>query len=341
MSDTGAPAVPPRQGENTAPLHLLILKCTQNCNLRCQICGYSAGRTSPMLTSGDFSRVIAGAGDTFPSYVLLTGGEPLVAPDIAGLARLLAGTGANVAMCSNGVLLAHHAAWILDCIDELFISVWGVCAVTQDALRGKGVHRALLRNLATVTAHSGGPRVVLHWTVMPENLCELTEFPDLASNLAADGVSVQPADVRRDSFGPGSSAAAWSSCPMSYDGILSVFNQFYVRAHALSILRQTKESVDRVRDYVLAAMGFADFPPVRCNAPWRSVVVQPNLMISPCYFLPPVGNLREDSLPALRMSTLARWLETFNPSSHPRCRTCVCPRVYPGRMTDDAGLSYA
>jgi MoaA/NifB/PqqE/SkfB family radical SAM enzyme len=53
--------------------------------------------------------------------------------------------------------------------------------------------------------------------------------------------------------------------------------------------------------YFAALLGRGEFAPVECNAPWVSTVIESDATVRPCFFQPPLGNVRAaESLEAVR-----------------------------------------
>ena len=98
------------------PLRNLRLSVTDRCNLRCQYCmperDYTWLPRSDVLDFEEIAELVDVFTDLGANRVRLTGGEPLVRRDLPRLVALLAGKAAlrDVAMTTNGVLLAAHAA---------------------------------------------------------------------------------------------------------------------------------------------------------------------------------------------------------------------------------------
>jgi MoaA/NifB/PqqE/SkfB family radical SAM enzyme len=72
-----------------------------------------------------------------------------------------------------------------------------------------------------------------------------------------------------------------------------------VSHHADFESRFVAEPPDKLRrlpQYYAAQQGLGEFPPVQCNAPWASAVVEADGAVRPCYFHPTIGNIREKSL---------------------------------------------
>src|ERR1700722_5382519 len=97
------------------PLHSLRVSVTDRCNLRCNYCmpqeEYVWLPREELLTFEEIARLV----DVFTSLgvedVRLTGGEPLLRRDLAGLVRMLAANPRirDLAITTNGILFADQA----------------------------------------------------------------------------------------------------------------------------------------------------------------------------------------------------------------------------------------
>ncbi|HYR08150.1 MAG TPA: SPASM domain-containing protein, partial [Longimicrobium sp.] len=75
-----------------------------------------------------------------------------------------------------------------------------------------------------------------------------------------------------------------------------------------------------------ALLGDAELAPNSCNAPWVSSVLEADGTVRPCFFQPPLGNVREaGSLDAVLNSDGARrWRAGLDVQRDAICRRCVC-----------------
>jgi len=82
----------------------------------------------------------------------------------------------------------------------------------------------------------------------------------------------------------------------------------------------------RILHYYTALLGQADFPPVSCNAPWVSAVIEADGTVRPCFFQPPLGNIYQaSSLTSLLNSpTTLAWRAGLDMARDAICRKCVC-----------------
>ena len=123
-------------------LNYLFWECTARCNLHCLHCGSDCTAVSqaPDMPLEDFLRAL----DTIPREerppeftVVLTGGEPLLRPDIADIGQALRGRGVLWSMVSNGYFYdeAMHRKLLSAGLGALTISLDGL-EQTHDWMRG-------------------------------------------------------------------------------------------------------------------------------------------------------------------------------------------------------------
>lgn len=99
-----------RETAKVHPLKQLFWECTLRCNLKCRHCGSDckAQAATPDMPFEDFSRVLDGiAAHTDPHgvFVILTGGDPLMRPDLEQCGRQIYLKGFPWGMVTNGYAL--------------------------------------------------------------------------------------------------------------------------------------------------------------------------------------------------------------------------------------------
>jgi radical SAM protein with 4Fe4S-binding SPASM domain len=145
-------------------LNYLFWECTTRCNLHCRHCGsdcFAASRDVDMPLE-DFLRAfdtIPAEGRAKPFTVVLTGGEPLLRPDITEVGRALRSRGVSWGMVSNGWFYdeAMHRKLMDSGMGTLTISLDGL-AESHDWMRGHpGSYLRAERAIALAAAE--GPRL--------------------------------------------------------------------------------------------------------------------------------------------------------------------------------------
>ncbi|MCU0692561.1 MAG: radical SAM protein [Polyangiaceae bacterium] len=162
-------------------LTYLFWESTLRCNLRCTHCGSSCEASSPVreLTTEQVLRFVDEVADDFDArriFVSITGGEPLLRPDLYPVVERMTHRGMRSCIVTNGTLLgACEAARLFDCgMRTVTVSIDGT-REQHEAVRGTGTYR---KALAAITrAREAGFQVVEAITcVRPANLDNLGDI---------------------------------------------------------------------------------------------------------------------------------------------------------------------
>lgn len=108
----------------------LRVSVTDRCNLRCKYCMPADGvpfvPRSELLSYEELTAVVRVAADLGVTRLRITGGEPLLRRDLADFVRMVRAETKvrDIAMTTNGVLLARHAAELADAgLDRINVSL--------------------------------------------------------------------------------------------------------------------------------------------------------------------------------------------------------------------------
>jgi radical SAM protein with 4Fe4S-binding SPASM domain len=164
----------------------VVLQLLEECNLRCAMC-YEWGEggayhDKPALASLDLDVALRVIRECLPArpYFELFGGEPLLYPGIWEIIRLIRAHGCELAFPTNGTLLEQHAEQLVAVAPtRLWISLDGPAPV-NDAQRGHGVFKRVMRGLTALTAakqrRGGGPDLGITCVVTPANHLRVAEL---------------------------------------------------------------------------------------------------------------------------------------------------------------------
>jgi heme b synthase len=183
------PLVKPAESpESVPPLRMIAWEVTRSCNLNCIHCRASAerGPYPDELTTGEAFRLIEEVVSFSRPVVILTGGEPLLRPDIFDLARYGTRKGLRMVMAPNGTLLdGDKAARLKDSgIQRVSISLDGAAAESHDRFRQvAGAFAGALRGIQFLK--EAGLEFQINTTVTQKNFRELPQIQDLAVKLGA------------------------------------------------------------------------------------------------------------------------------------------------------------
>ncbi len=164
-------------------LSYLFLEITRRCNLSCRHCGSDCSpfAGTPELTAESWMRIIDYIHDTFGRGVtfIITGGEPLVHPQLETIAKHITGRGMRWGMVTNGMALTgERMDRLIDAgIYSITVSYDG-SAQPHNYLRGSDHAHARAASAVELIAHSSVPMKDAVTCVFPGNIDELESIAD-------------------------------------------------------------------------------------------------------------------------------------------------------------------
>jgi radical SAM protein with 4Fe4S-binding SPASM domain len=176
-------------------LQSVYLHLTTRCNLACPHC-YFTGPSQGDLSASLVIRMVDELKDAGGNRVTLSGGEPLLHPEIRGILRYAAAK-AQVQLLSNGTLLDRDWASFLarEVNPDIQLSLDGSSPEIHDRIRGPGSFAATVKAVALLQEAGLAGQITLAATIMRPNLKDLPEIIRLAQALGVAQVRFLP--VRR------------------------------------------------------------------------------------------------------------------------------------------------
>jgi len=169
--------------------HIIAWESTLACNLVCRHCRASA-QTDPapdeLTTAELFGLIDEIAAFSRPIFVI-SGGEPLMRPDIFAIAAYATRRGLRVAMSPNGTLITPAVVQKMQAagVQRISVSIDGSTAERHDRIRGvPGAFEAALAGLAA--CRKAGLGFQLNTTVLRETTDDLPGMHRLAVELGAE-----------------------------------------------------------------------------------------------------------------------------------------------------------
>jgi len=316
---------------NSTPLErlpLVTLYLTERCNSRCVTCDYwRHGRVDVTLES-----VVA----LLPSLerlqtraVLISGGEPLLNPQWADIASSLRSRGLKVWLLTSGLSLAKHARRVSQLFDAVTVSMDGTNAQTYAAIRGLDAFDKVCAGVRA--AADAATPVSLRVTLQRANYRELPSFVDLARQLGARQVSFLAVDVANPhAFGRIDDAVPDVALGLEdlprLEQLLVSLERTHGEEFRSGFIAESPAKLRRILQYFAAMHGKASFPPVRCNAPEFSAVVDARNRVQPCFFIPaPFDSTVSDDLETvLNGEAMMSLRKDIREQRRPECARCVC-----------------
>jgi GTP 3',8-cyclase len=197
-------------------IEYLRISVTDKCNLRCVYCMPEEGlpwlRREQILTFEEIAQIVREFAALGLRRVRITGGEPLVRRDVAGLIRMIRAVPgiADLALSTNAVLLGPLARELRAAgVDRVNVSLDSLVAERVDAIaRRPGSYDAILRGL-TAAEEAGFAPIKINTVIMrSRNLDELEAFAQITRDRPwhVRFIEVMPVgdnlDVSRQDFVP-------------------------------------------------------------------------------------------------------------------------------------------
>jgi len=184
---TGGPPLGHTTDQETP--RVVAWEVTRACNLACSHCRASAvDQPDPgQLTIAEGQKLIDQIAAMGPGIILiLTGGEPLLRPDVFDLAAHGVSRGLRVAMAPNGTLITPESAGKIKAsgIERISVSLDGAAPEYHDRFRNvPGAFRRAVEGIGY--ARQAGLDFQINTTVTRQNLDQLEAIQDMAIALGA------------------------------------------------------------------------------------------------------------------------------------------------------------
>ena len=147
---------------------------TYRCNAYCAFCHFgdhAAFRDTRHARTADVLRNLAAMRALGVRFVDLTGGEPLLHPDIGRIAAETRRLWMRASITTNGLLYPKRAAELAGHVDLLHFSLDSADAAQHDAMRGIACFDAVMESIAV--ARRLGERPDLLFTVTDDNVAQV------------------------------------------------------------------------------------------------------------------------------------------------------------------------
>jgi len=224
------------------------------------------------------SHLLREARDIGVRHLLLTGGEPLLYPDLPEVLDLASGLNLKVIVASNLAFASPRDLEILhhDAISLIQTSLDGAEDPTHDAIRGvDGAFDSTCRNIGRLL--ESGVRVAVTYTVTKENLGEVEQAIDMAERDKFSMFSINDlvclGRARRTARQPVDKA--------EYESLRQLFAQRRSKSPISLPWRGAGPRIkvgDKDRDFIIS----------RCGACLTKCAIGPGGQVYPCVFLPTV-----------------------------------------------------
>ena len=298
-------------------LPILILQPHNRCNCRCVMCDIWKITDAQEISAAELERHMADIEQLGVEWAVFTGGEPLMHSDLFRLCGMLAARGIRTTLLSSGLLLARHAARIVEGIGDVIVSLDGPPKVHNQI---RGIPQAFERLAEGVHAIHGVAAdypIAARCTVQSANAAHLRETVQTARELGLRSISFLAADLTSTAF---NRPLIWPADRQS-----AVAPDLDALAREIDSLPEDGFVVESRAKLRRIMEQFRAPTAPRCNAPWVSAVLEPNGDVRPCFFHPPIGNTLQGTLAEVVNGAAAvAFRARLNIAEDPICRRCVC-----------------
>jgi Fe-coproporphyrin III synthase len=336
-ADASAAILPPPlpQQDPITQLPIVVLYPHSRCNCRCVMCDIWKNRERVDLAAHDIAGWLEEWRRLGVQRVVMSGGEPMMHSNLWELCAPLREANIGITVLSTGLLLRRWAGELVKYCDDVVVSVDGPPRIHDAIRRIPGAFARLVDGVAAVKEADQAVRVTGRCTVQRMNFAHLRGTVIATQAAGLDRISFLAVDVDTEAFNrPGgwdaerasSVALAEEELPLLTAEIDLLERECAAHFESGFIAESAAKLRRRLSGHFAALLGHGDSPPLHCNAPWVSAVIETDGSVRPCFFQPALGNIREaGSLGAVINSASAReWRSRLDVQNDSICRRCVC-----------------
>lgn len=315
-------------------LPIAILMPHSGCNCQCVMCDIWKGNgNTQQLSEADVRDLLISFRQLGTQWVVMSGGEALMNPNLFRLCDILRAEGMKITILSTGLLLKRYADQIAAQTDEVIVSLDGSEAVHNAIRRIPNAYQKLCEGVRAVKALNPTFPISARCVIQRHNFADWPNIIDAAHEIGLDQISFLPADISTEAFNRPELWGEERTEEVKLDAgqlsqlkaVIEALLTDYAADFTSHYIAESRDKIGRIYDYYAAFYGLADFPPVRCNAPWVSTVVEADGTVRPCFFHHALGNIRETPLPELLNSPSAiAFRQNLDMDIDPICHKCVC-----------------
>lgn len=179
-------------------LPVLLMFLTNRCNLRCKMCGvYQSGQDciGNELTTEQWKSVLDSAADNLKTTLIsISGGEPLLRPDLFDIIRHAADKGMAVHVCTNATLLsqAHVEKFRNAGLTAVSLSIESPDAAEHDYLRGEGTHAAAVSAIQRLRETAPEIRIGINYLITRRNFRSMADMVAFAETEGVHQIKFAP-----------------------------------------------------------------------------------------------------------------------------------------------------
>lgn len=338
-SKTAAAIAEPVDTHRLNHLPVLVLNVHTSCNCRCVMCDIWKSTEARSLQPSDLEPHVASIRRLGVRWVVFTGGEPLMNRALDQLSEMLRKERIRLTLLTTGLLLGKCAEEVARSFDDIIISIDGPEQIHDSIRRVRGGFRLIGAGIQAIRRIRPDLRITARTTVQKENFRWLRETVRAAKTLTFDGISFLAVDLTSEAF---NRPLLWpaerqNEIGLSFDDLeeLAIEIDNLVSENSDDIrsgfIAESPEKLRRVVQHFRAHLGLEEAQAPPCNAPWTSAVVEADGSVRPCFFHPPIGDLRKQTFEeAVNSEKALQFRSALDMRNNLTCQHCVCSLNYRG-----------
>jgi len=270
-------------------------------------------------------------------WLVFSGGEPLLNPQLPLLCALLRKENIRLTLLTTGLLLQKCAADVAASFDDVIVSLDGPPQIHDAIRRVDGAFALIASGTKAVRQQRHDLPITARSTIQKANHHCLRETVRSARQIHLSGISFLAADLTSTAF---NRPLAWPASRQDEVGLsLAEVGALDAEIEALiaetpcgtqdAFVAETPDKLRRIARHFRVHLGLQPAESPMCNAPWVSAVIEVDGSVRPCFFHPSIGNLREGTLESILNGPQARtFRDNLVIQNDPICRRCVCSLHY-------------
>jgi MoaA/NifB/PqqE/SkfB family radical SAM enzyme len=325
------------ESQRVTRLPVLVIHAHSSCNCRCIMCDIWKTKESHVLRPSDLQLHLTSIRRLGVRWVVFSGGEPLLNPDLPSLCSILRRESIRLTLLTTGLLLGKFASQVTDSFDDVIVSLDGPEQI-HDAIRRVDKAFTLLQlGIGTVRQSRSTVPLTARTTVQKANHRHLRETVRAAKILGLNGISFLAADLTSEAF---NRRLSWPPERQS-EVALSLEELKVLQAEIESLIEENSKDIDngfiaespdklrRIAGHFGAHLGLERTQSPQCNAPWTSAVIEADGTVRPCFFHRSIGNVHKMGLEdVINGEDALAFRSALHIPSNPTCNRCVCSLNY-------------
>ena len=319
-------------------LPVLVIFPHNQCNCRCVMCDIWRIREAQELTAADLEKHLGSFRELGVRWVVFSGGEPQLNAKWSWLAQILRSTGSRITLLTAGLLLKAQAETIVECIDDVIVSLDGPPAVHNSIRRIPDAFEQMaegIRRLHQIRPHMP---VGARCTVQKANHRSLRAVVACAKEIGLTSVSFLAVDLSSSAF---NRPEGWrpdraSRMSLTSEEVerleLEIENLIEEQRDTPQprFVAESPEKLRRIVQHFRAHLGERQSVAPRCNAPWVSAVIEASGDVRPCFFHPALGNIHRQTFQEIVNGNAAlQFRSNLDVAENATCQRCVCSLYIP------------